>query len=221
MKYSSVDRNKVGFSEQQVAEALNYCQWFSQNAAQIDSAGSNTKVQLARCSINDIKNQQDHIDKTMQFCNGGEGRLVAFGEIKTGTYVEFKQALEALSPQTILLDSPGGVVTEAREMAKLIRDQKINTHALTQCNSACIAVMSAGITRTANTDAIFGVHQPAWDDPEQITREDVALYRAESRSLYLAHGVDPDLEELEWAVPNTSLKAISVSEARAYKLVNG
>lgn len=220
-EFSTTDRAKVGLSEQQVRQARTHCQWFVGSRQEIDSSMMRQSSALPTCSEVVIQREEEHLSKPMRFCDAGNGRVIAIGELVAGTYKELRKALDHVTSKTIVLDSPGGLVSEARQMAELIRERQLNTHALSQCNSACITVMSAGVMRTADDNATFGLHQPAWDKAETLTREDIASYWTSSRSMYIAHGVDPRLEELEWANPNTDLKSISVSEARTFKLVNG
>ena len=220
LKYSRQDRLKIKLTESQVLQARRMCQWFDDKTVINSSDDPKRTSALANCLINKIARQHDHLGKPMGFCNGGKGRMVAFGEIVKGTYTKFKQAIKASQPKTIMLDSPGGLTDEAYQMATLIRSNQINTHALSQCNSACVTVMSGGVFRTANNNATFGLHRPGWEYPKQITRAEIHQYRAKHRKLYIAHGVSPELETVEWSIPNSHIKNISVSNARSFNLVN-
>lgn len=60
----------------------------------------------------------------------------------------------------IRLDSPGGSLTEAIQLADLIRRAKLPTivAAGSRCASACFIVFAAGIEKFASYDAAIGVH---------------------------------------------------------------
>ena len=59
----------------------------------------------------------------------------------------------------ITLNSPGGNIFEARGIAKLIQQNRLNTHVKENCFSSCTTVFIAGQKRTLAEEAKLGFHQ--------------------------------------------------------------
>ncbi|WP_438749583.1 ATP-dependent Clp protease proteolytic subunit [Pararhizobium sp. O133] len=91
------------------------------------------------------------------------GILMAQGSIEPGAAARFAAEIEARGEyvKTVALDSPGGSVSDALAMSKLIREKKLGTKvaAGALCASSCPIVMAGGITREADKGAVVGVHQ--------------------------------------------------------------
>jgi hypothetical protein len=93
----------------------------------------------------------------------GGGRLEATGTITPGTAARLAAELEKRGDyvKTVVLESPGGSVQDALEMAKLIRGRTLDT--LVEggglCASSCPLVFAGGVGRTAVPRASIGVHQ--------------------------------------------------------------
>lgn len=78
----------------------------------------------------------------------------------------------------IELESPGGFVDEASQMAMLIEKNGLDTLARGRCASACTEIFLAGMRRYVGPDARFGFHQSGneprarnteWGIPEYIS----------------------------------------------------
>jgi hypothetical protein len=91
------------------------------------------------------------------------GVLLAEGAIDLGAADRFTKEIEARGEyvKVIALNSPGGSVEDAIAMSKLIREKKLGTQVATKalCASSCPIVFAGGVTRTAEKDAVIGVHQ--------------------------------------------------------------
>ena len=63
--------------------------------------------------------------------------------------------------KTVVLNSPGGSVSDALAMGRLIRDRKLSTEvdAGKYCASSCPLVFAGGVERSAGDNAVIGVHQ--------------------------------------------------------------
>jgi len=107
----------------------------------------------------------------------GKTRLDLVGDIQPGD----KQALTAAIQKandasrlvaTIRLNSPGGNILEAVEIAQVVRQAKIATSVLSgsTCASACFIIFAAGNQRYASYNAMIGVHG-ASDESGQETIE--------------------------------------------------
>lgn len=61
--------------------------------------------------------------------------------------------------RTIVLDSPGGLVDDALDLAKFIRKNSIAARIDGTCASACVAIWAASPTRTISASSVIGIHQ--------------------------------------------------------------
>jgi hypothetical protein len=103
--------------------------------------------------------------KPMTFELVGGGRLMASGIITEGISKDF--AAEAGRHgeyiKTVVLNSPGGSVSDAMAMGRLIRQKKFATEVEPgkYCVSSCPLVFAGGVDRRAGENAMIGVHQVA------------------------------------------------------------
>jgi hypothetical protein len=100
---------------------------------------------------------------TFELVSGG--KLMATGTITPGTSQSFAAELDKRGDyiKTVVLNSPGGSVTDSLAMGRLIREKKFATEieAGKYCASSCPLVFAGGIERRAGEAAIIGVHQVA------------------------------------------------------------
>ncbi|MES2194948.1 MAG: hypothetical protein V4517_11055 [Pseudomonadota bacterium] len=103
--------------------------------------------------------------KPMTFELVGGGRLMATGTITPGISEAFAAEVGKRSDyiKTVVLNSPGGSVTDALAMGRLIRESKFATEveAGKYCASSCPLVFAGGVERRAGDKAAIGVHQVA------------------------------------------------------------
>src|ERR1700692_4084144 len=101
--------------------------------------------------------------KPMTFELVGGGRLMASGTITPGVSQSFAAEAERHSEyiRTVVLNSPGGSVTDALAMGRLIREKRFETEveAGKYCVSSCPLVFAGGVDRRAGEKATIGVHQ--------------------------------------------------------------
>jgi len=96
-------------------------------------------------------------------------RLVLTGPIEFGDYVGVAVEVN-MHPdiKTVVLDSPGGLVDDAIEIGRIIRERRLNTTvpASASCVSACVLIWAAGVKRTV--DGQLATHCPiSGGDPFQ------------------------------------------------------
>jgi hypothetical protein len=95
----------------------------------------------------------------------GGGRLMATGTITLGISAAFAAEVGKHGDyiKTVVLNSPGGSVSDALTMGRLIRDSKFATEveAGKTCASSCPLVFAGGVERRAGDRAVIGVHQVA------------------------------------------------------------
>jgi len=103
--------------------------------------------------------------KPMTFELVSGGRLTATGTITPGISEAFAAEVGKRGDyiKTVVLNSPGGSVTDALAMGRLIREKKFATEvdAGKYCASSCPLVFAGGVERRAGDKAVIGVHQVA------------------------------------------------------------
>ncbi|WP_375414193.1 hypothetical protein [uncultured Bradyrhizobium sp.] len=103
--------------------------------------------------------------KPMTFELTGGGRLTATGTITPGISEAFAAEIAKRGDyiKTVVLNSPGGSVTDALAMGRLIRAKKFATEveAGKYCASSCPLLFAGGVERRAGDKAAIGVHQVA------------------------------------------------------------
>jgi hypothetical protein len=91
------------------------------------------------------------------------GRLMANGTITPGVSQSFAVEVERHSEyiRTVVLNSPGGSVTDALAMGRLIREKRFATEveAGKYCVSSCPLVFAGGVDRRVGEKTTIGVHQ--------------------------------------------------------------
>jgi hypothetical protein len=103
--------------------------------------------------------------KPMTFELVGSGKLMATGTIIPGLAEAFAAEVAKRGDyiKTVVLNSPGGSVTDALTMGRLIREKRFATEveAGKYCASSCPLVFAGGLERRAGDKAAIGVHQVA------------------------------------------------------------
>jgi len=103
--------------------------------------------------------------KPMTFELVGGGKLMATGTITPGSSESFATEVGRHGEyvRTVVLNSPGGSVTDALAMGRLIREKRFATvvEAGKYCVSSCPLVFAGGVDRRAGDGATIGVHQVA------------------------------------------------------------
>lgn len=103
--------------------------------------------------------------KPMTFELIGGGRLMASGTITPGVFKEFAAEVGKRGDyvKTIVLNSPGGSVSDALAIGRLIREKKFATEVEPgkYCASSCPLAFAGGVERRAGDKATIGVHQVA------------------------------------------------------------
>jgi hypothetical protein len=107
--------------------------------------------------------------KPMTFDLVSGGRLMATGTITPGISQSFAAEVDRHGDyiKTVVLNSPGGSVSDALAMGRLIRERKFATEveAGKYCASSCPLVFAGGLERRAGDKAAICVHQVAAIQP--------------------------------------------------------
>ena len=117
--------------------------------------------------------------KPMTFELIGGGRLMATGTITPGISESFAAEVGKRGDyiKTVVLNSPGGSVTDALAMGRLIREKKFATEveAGKYCASSCPLMFAGGSERRAGDNAAIGVHQVAsLSSPNALPRDEMS-----------------------------------------------
>jgi hypothetical protein len=103
--------------------------------------------------------------RPMTFDLVGDGKLIATGTITPGMSASFAEEVSKHGDyiRTVVLNSPGGSVSDALAMGRLIREKKFATEveAGKYCASSCPLMFVGGVERRAGNRAAIGVHQVA------------------------------------------------------------
>jgi hypothetical protein len=137
----------------------------------------------------------------MTFDLGAGGRLLATGTITRGTAQAFAAEIAKRGSYvtTVVLSSPGGSVSDALSMGRLIRDKSFATEveAGHYCASSCPLVFAGGSTRRAGENAAIGVHQVSTIAkiplPSGEGMQDAQIVSAVCQRYLHEMGVDPDV----------------------------
>ena len=162
----------------------------------------------------------------MTFSLGSNGEVRAEGTIEPGTADELRRALDKWGAKatTLVLQSPGGHVPDAIEMARLLRARGMKTRVPDDayCASSCPLVFAGGIDRIASAKAWIGVHQvyavEAAGGTVHDGMRDAQLVTARTQQMLDEFGVDARLWILAMQTPKEKLYFFTGRELKAYKL---
>lgn len=173
------------------------------------------------------KHQSDTtLNALMAFELLSDGRLNAVGTIGPGTAKTFADEIAKRGSyvKTVVLHSPGGSVSDALEMGRLIRQKGFNTAVETgrYCASSCPLMFAGGIERFAGDKAVLGVHQvfsvpqigvAASDGSEMVQR-----VAAECQRYLREMGVDLEVWMRAMETPRDALYYFKQNELFSLKL---
>ena len=125
------------------------------------------------------------------------------GAIDLGAAEEFRKALRAHpATLTVGLDSLGGYVAEARQMADEILRRRLDTYARDLCASACIDLFAAGERRWAERQTVFGFHRSGHECSPDTGMNKSDLVAA---NFLRERGVADDFVQRAFETPYTSI----------------
>ncbi len=134
--------------------------------------------------------EREHASKYSLYVS--EDRRTAYlqGEITLGVTKKFALLLQNQPDlQTVVLESGGGNIYEARGLAKQIGAAGIDTRVEKTCSSACTLAFIGGLRRTVTNAARLGFHQYRVDADYVVAFADPEAEQARDRALFAAAGV--------------------------------
>ncbi|MDH3633841.1 MAG: hypothetical protein OES20_03965 [Gammaproteobacteria bacterium] len=118
----------------------------------------------------------------------------------------------------IILDSEGGQIYEGRGLARLIRENKLQTFSLEQCLSSCTTAFVAGTTRSLGTNARLGFHQ--YKTYSLIPSINVDNEQAKDMAIFVNQGVAPEFIDKIFMHPPESMWWPEIDELIAAGVVH-
>jgi hypothetical protein len=166
------------------------------------------------------------LNALMSFELVGDGRLNAVGTIGPGTAKAFAEEIAKRGSyvKTVVLHSPGGSVSDALQMGRLIRQKGFNTAVETgrYCASSCPLIFAGGVERYAGDKAVLGVHQvfsiPQIGVAATDSSETVQRVAAECQRYLRDMGVDLEVWMRAMETPRDALYYFKQDELFSLKL---
>ncbi|WP_375258355.1 hypothetical protein [Citreimonas sp.] len=149
------------------------------------------------------------------------------GEIAEGDATRIADMLAEADPaiETLILQSPGGTVSEALSLGRAIRQAGIGTRMLSgeYCLSACPYLLAGGATRRIDPDASVGVHQHFYGRnvllPAFVAVEDIQASQAEVMDYLDEMGIDPMVMRHGLGTPPDEIYILVPEELERYGFV--
>lgn len=171
-------------------------------------------------SINLPDNVPPRLEFTFQEHPSFGGLLVAQGQITGGDADRFEAYVSTLNtqPDGVAINSPGGIVEEALQVGKLIRDHGLNTLILpgTICLSSCPYVIAGGVERSISRTGFVGLHQHYYETPGYMpvfmAVEGIQHGQGNTMRHLIEMGVDPGLMIYSLATPPNDIYILVESE---------
>ncbi|MPW37357.1 hypothetical protein [Vibrio sp. B1Z05] len=113
--------------------------------------------------------------------DANKSTLIINGNIENGEYGKFVKFISEITDNisSVILQSNGGYLNDAIEIANYINKSGWNTDVETYCNSCCVIIFLSGKHRTAYEKSHIGAHSPYYGDLKRDYRQDLkksALY---------------------------------------------
>ena len=110
----------------------------------------------------DTENTSEELDDKYYTLTVDGNSLIFDGDIEAGLYYDFKDILK-INPSVnkLILKSYGGTEEEALDVADIIIDYGLDTHAF-NCESSCTILFAAGENRTLQRGYKLGFHRTYW-----------------------------------------------------------
>jgi hypothetical protein len=201
-------------------------------------------LMTALCAFLGAGSAQAMSYSVISFQDGSTG-ILAQGRIEGNESAQLLSALQrsgGAAPRALIISSPGGDMASALDLGQTLRRMRLQTIVGTlaqdaygqrvvgagSCNSACVLVFMAGVSRAIMPGSRVGVHSPsvvmvsggrAYALDDATTRYMVQGTEPALRSYARQMGVHPGLIDMAHRTPHTRLRTLSGSELARYGLV--
>jgi len=133
------------------------------------------------------------VDRFIADYSRDQRQLVFRGVVAQGAADGIAELLDdSDTVDTLVLNSPGGNVYEARDMAREVQDRGLNTHVTNECSSSCLLVFMAGQSRSMGPGANLGFHRYGLDFIQVLPQANPLREMRNDQQFYLERGVDLD-----------------------------
>lgn len=120
-------------------------------------------------------------------------QLLIKGVIAQGADYQLSEQLsDSDRLNTLVLNSPGGNVREARRMAETVLANGIATHVSNECSASCLLVFMAGQQRTLGPGAQLGFHRYGLDFIQVLPHVNPLREMRVDQQYYLERGLELD-----------------------------
>jgi len=148
------------------------------------------------------------------------------GKIAQGDANRFSAYLETLDspPDTVAVNSTGGIVDEALQIGLIIREQEFNTHLSAReiCLSACPYILAGGIERRVSHEGIVGLHQHYYETPGFmpvfLAVENIQRGQGRTMAHLIEMGIDPGVMIHSLTTPPDDIYVLVEDELIASKM---
>ncbi|MGY9048517.1 hypothetical protein P775_03810 [Puniceibacterium antarcticum] len=149
------------------------------------------------------------------------------GGIEPGDASRIIAQIDAAEPaiQTLILQSPGGAVSDALDLGRHLRAQGLATRMLDgeYCYSACPYMLAGGATRDIATGASVGVHQHYFGQntllPAFVAVEDIQRGQGEVMIYLQEMGIDPLVMQHALTTPSDEIYVLLPEELEQYGFI--
>ncbi len=141
--------------------------------------------------------QADDNDPTLHYFSG---------QINPFTPQRFKDYLDRNTQLgTLVLESTGGHVYAAREIARLIQQADINTRVDSYCYSSCTLIFASGTKRTAGTRAELGFHGYQYRTGSSAIYDNIESQQHKDTLIFLKQGISQTFIDHIFSAPHNQL----------------
>ncbi|PJI84945.1 hypothetical protein BC777_2939 [Yoonia maricola] len=148
------------------------------------------------------------------------------GAIAPGDGVRITAELQRIAPETVRLDSPGGSVSDALEIGRVLRQLEVATQIADEsvCLSACPYIFVGGVQRSTDTGARLGVHQHSFGEstilPAFLATQDIQSGQAEVLAHLDEMGIDLRIMGPALATPANEIYILTQTELTDWNVVS-
>ena len=149
------------------------------------------------------------------------------GSIESDDEIIFDEALADINQNnyrvqfdSVILNSPGGVIYSAKQIGRLIRGNHLSTWVMPhdECSSACVLILQAGVCKMANGEV--GIHRAKYEEdiPLEEIKNKVRYHKISMEDYLTDMDASPQIIWLFNSIPNWDMKYLQNVEKRNYGL---
>ena len=140
------------------------------------------------------------------------------GDFEIGDGQAVIEVLRHSGAPVLILDSAGGLVSEAQMVGYYLRSNNLHAFAGELCASACTFALAGGVERHAFSDSRIGIHRSSLltgggdlEDGQQLLANYLRYFRG--------MGIDPELVALSGSISSDRIRWLTQDEALEWDLV--